>query len=149
MLLILLDIKTPLSKVGGFLNIYSVVKYYQHIIHRQNSTVTLSHPGNLRVETNVKVSAATLCILTKVKVFCRNFHLIINIINKKAFVGLGNFDNVQTERKIFKYANWPRLQIKRTGPSSWSLKLVCPRPAGPSSWSVQLVCLAGPSSWSV
>ena len=31
------------------------------------------------------------------------------------------------------YANWPRLHIKRTGPSSWS---------------VQLVCLAGPSSWS-
>ena len=40
-----------------------------------------------------------------------------NIFNK-AFVGLGSCDNVQTERGIFKYANWPRLQIKRTDPSS-------------------------------
>ena len=49
----------------------------------------------------------------------------------KAFVGFGSCDNVQTERKIFEYANWPRLQIKRTGPSSWSVQLV--RPAGLSS----------------
>ena len=28
----------------------------------------------------------------------------------KAFVGLGSCDNVQTERSIFKYANWPKLQ---------------------------------------
>ena len=62
----------------------------------------------------------------------------------KAFVGLGSCDNVQTERKIFEYANWPRLQIKRTGPSSWSVQLV--RPAGPSSWSIQLVCPAALSS---
>ena len=58
--------------------------------------------------------------------------------------------NIQTERKIFKYANCPRLQIKRTGLSSGSVQLV--RPAGPFSWSVQLVCsvyLAGLFSWSV
>ena len=65
----------------------------------------------------------------------------------KAFVGLGSCDNVQTERKIFEYANWPRLQIKRAGPSSWSVQLVCA--AVLSSWSVQLVCLAVPSSWSI
>ena len=34
--------------------------------------------------------------------------------------------NVQTETSIFKYANWPRLQIKRTGLSSWSIQLVRP-----------------------
>ena len=38
----------------------------------------------------------------------------------KAFVGLGSCDNVQTKRSIFEYANWPRHQIWRTGPSSWS-----------------------------
>ena len=70
----------------------------------------------------------------------------------KAFVGLGSCDNVQTERKIFEYANWPRPQIKRAGPSSWcpsswSLQLVCP--AGSSSWFVQLVRPAGSSSWFV
>ena len=65
----------------------------------------------------------------------------------KAFVGLRSCNYVQTERSIFKYANWPRLQVKRTGPSSWSVQLV--RPAGPSSWSVQLVCLEDPFSWSV
>merc|ERR1712081_136047 len=65
----------------------------------------------------------------------------------KAFVGLGSCDNVQTERIIFEYANWPRIQIKRTGLSSWSIQLV--RPAGTSSWSVQLVRPAGPSSWFV
>ena len=32
---------------------------------------------------------------------------------------LGSCNNVQTERKIFEYANGPRLQIKRTGLSSW------------------------------
>ena len=36
----------------------------------------------------------------------------------KAFVGLENCDNVQTERSILEYANWPRLQVKRTGQSS-------------------------------
>ena len=41
----------------------------------------------------------------------------------KAFVGLGGCDNVQTERKIFEYANWPN-KIKRTGLSSWSVQLV-------------------------
>ena len=30
-------------------------------------------------------------------------------------------DNIQTERSIFEYANWPRLQIKITDPSSWSV----------------------------
>ena len=38
----------------------------------------------------------------------------------KAFVGLGSCDKDQTERKIFEYANWSRLQINRTGPSSWA-----------------------------
>ena len=70
-------------------------------------------------------------------IFFQNSVVTIN----KAFVGLRSCDNVQTERKIFKYANWPRLQIKRTGLSSWSVQLV--RPAGPSSWSVKLVRLAG------
>ena len=65
----------------------------------------------------------------------------------KAFVGLGSCDNVQTKRKIFEYANWPRLKIKRTGPSSCSVQLV--RSAGPSSWSVQLIRSACLSSWSV
>ena len=60
----------------------------------------------------------------------------------KAFVGLRNCDNVKTERSIFEYAKWPRLQIKRSGPSSWSVHLVCQ--AGPSSWSIQLVRLADP-----
>ena len=63
----------------------------------------------------------------------------------KAFVELGSCDNVHTERKIFEYANWRRLQIKRTGRpaglSIWSILLA--RPAGQSSWSVQLVYLAG------
>ena len=40
----------------------------------------------------------------------------------KAFVGLGSCDNVQTERSIFEYVNWPKLLKK------------------------ELVCLAGPSS---
>merc|ERR1719317_1521788 len=57
------------------------------------------------------------------------FHILVMI--NKAFVGLGSCDNVQTERIIFEYANWPRLQLKRTGQSSWSVQLVCP--AGPSS----------------
>ena len=52
-------------------------------------------------------------------------------IKNKAFVGLGSSNNVQTERKIFEYANWRRLQLKRTGLSSWSVQLV--RPAGPIS----------------
>ena len=30
----------------------------------------------------------------------------------KVFVGLRSCDNVQTERSIFEYANWPMLQIK-------------------------------------
>ena len=30
-------------------------------------------------------------------------------------------DNIQTERSIFEYANWPRIQIKITDPSSWSV----------------------------
>ena len=38
----------------------------------------------------------------------------------KAFVGLGSCENVQIEMSIFEYAKWPRLQIKRTSPSSWS-----------------------------
>ena len=73
--------------------------------------------------------------------------VLIDLKRNKAFVGLGSCDNVQTERKIFEYANWPRLYIKRTGPSSWFYQLV--RPNSPSSWSVQLVRPAGPSSWSV
>ena len=32
------------------------------------------------------------------------------IKNKKAFDGLGSCDNVQTERSIFEYANWPGLR---------------------------------------
>ena len=28
----------------------------------------------------------------------------------KAFVGLGSCDNVQAERSIFEYANWPKLR---------------------------------------
>ena len=55
----------------------------------------------------------------------------------KAFVGLGSCDNVQTKRSFFKYAKWPRLQIKRTGLVS---------PADLSSWSIQLVHPAGLSS---
>ena len=73
-------------------------------------------------------------------------HLLLYKYNK-AFVGLGRCDNVQTERLIFEYANWQRLQIERTGQSSWSIQLV--RPAGLFSWSVQMVNPAGPSSWSV
>ena len=72
---------------------------------------------------------------------------ICSSLKNKAFIGLGSCDNVQIERIIFEYENWPRLQIKRNGLSSWSVQLV--RPAGPSKWSVQLVCPAGPSSWSV
>ena len=49
-----------------------------------------------------------------------------------AFVGIGSCDNVQTERSIFKYANWLRLQIKRIGLSSWSDKLT--HLANFSSW---------------
>ena len=30
--------------------------------------------------------------------------------NNKAFFELGSCDNVQTERSIFKYSNWPKLQ---------------------------------------
>ena len=66
--------------------------------------------------------------------------LIYNVLRlkgHKTFDGLRSCNNVQTERKIFEYVNWRRLQIKRTGPSSWSIQLV--RPAGPFSWSVQLV----------
>ena len=65
----------------------------------------------------------------------------------KAFVGLGSCDNVQIVTSIFKNVKWPRLQIKRTGPSSYSVQLV--HPASPSSWSIQLVRQAGLSSWSV
>ena len=68
-------------------------------------------------------------------------------IKNKAFVGLRSCDNVQTERSIFEYANWQRLQVKRTGLSSWFVQLV--RPADPFSWSVQLVRSAGPSRWYV
>ena len=35
----------------------------------------------------------------------KSFRELKNAINK-AFVGLGSCDNVQTERSIFKYANW-------------------------------------------
>ena len=42
-------------------------------------------------------------------------------VPNKAFGGLGSCNNIQTERLIFKYANWPRLQIKRTVMSSWSV----------------------------
>ena len=41
--------------------------------------------------------------------------------NNKAFAGLGSCDKVQTERSIFEYENWPKLQNQRTGPSSWSV----------------------------
>ena len=34
-----------------------------------------------------------------------------NLLANKAFVGLGSCVNVQTETSIFKYANWPRLQV--------------------------------------
>ena len=37
--------------------------------------------------------------------------------NNKAFVGLRSSDNVQTERSIFEYANWQKLQKYKTGPS--------------------------------
>ena len=53
-----------------------------------------------------------------------NIFFIVFTVKNKAFVGLGSCDKVQTERKIFEYANWPKLKIKRTGP------------AGPSSKSV-------------
>ena len=66
------------------------------------------------------------------------------MVKNKAFVGLGSCDNLQTKRSIFEYANWPRLQIKRTGPSSWSVQLVCL--ASLSSGSVQLVRPAGLTS---
>ena len=72
---------------------------------------------------------------------------LISYKGNKAFVGLGSCDNEQTERKIFEYANLPRLQIKRTGPSSWSVQLVCS--PGLLSWSIQLVRPASLSSWSV
>ena len=58
----------------------------------------------------------------------------------KVFIRLRSCNNFQTERSIFEYGNWPRLQIKKTGPSSSSVQLV--RPARLSSWYVQLVCLA-------
>merc|ERR1712013_237358 len=73
--------------------------------------------------------------------------VVFVIIVVDPFVGLGSCDNVQTETLIFKYANCPNLKIERTGPSSWSVQLVCS--AGPSSRSIHLVCPAGPSSWSV
>ena len=53
----------------------------------------------------------------------------------------------ECETSFFEYANWPRLQMKRTGPYSWSVQLVLP--AGPFSWSIQLVHPVGPSSWAV
>ena len=53
-------------------------------------------------------------------------HLCFHMNQNKAFVGLGSCDNVQTERSIIKYANWPRLQIKRTGLSRQSVKLLSP-----------------------
>jgi len=68
-------------------------------------------------------------------------NIITGINLNKAFVGLGSCDNVQTETSIFEYANWPSLQIKRTGPYSWSVQLIFP--AGLSSWSIQLVCPTG------
>ena len=71
----------------------------------------------------------------------------VRLFKKQAFIGLGSGNNIQTERSIFEYANWPRLQAKRTGPSSWSVQLV--RTAGPSSWSVHLIRPADPSSRSM
>ena len=44
-------------------------------------------------------------------------------LENKVFVGLGSCDNVLTENSILKYVNWPRLQMKRTGLSSWSVQL--------------------------
>ena len=35
----------------------------------------------------------------------------LDTISNKAFIGLGSCDNVQTERSIFEYVNWPWLQI--------------------------------------
>ena len=32
-------------------------------------------------------------------------------IKNKDYVGLARCDNIQTRRKIFEYANWPRLKI--------------------------------------
>ena len=54
--------------------------------------------------------------MAKIYVYHEVSMFILN--ENKAFVRLGSFDNVQTERSIFKYADWPRLQIKRTGLSS-------------------------------
>ena len=59
------------------------------------------------------------------------FEDICRLYLNKAYVRLTSCHNVQTERKIFEYANWPRLQLKRTGLSSWYVQLV--RPAGLSS----------------
>ena len=41
-----------------------------------------------------------MCVVLRCKAQQRN----------KAFVGLGRCDNVQTERSIIEYANWPKLQ---------------------------------------
>ena len=40
----------------------------------------------------------------------RKFQGSFKNVSNKAFVGLGSCDNVQTERSIFEYANWPKLQ---------------------------------------
>ena len=71
----------------------------------------------------------------------------------KAFVSLGSCNKVQTERLIFKYANWPRLQIKnwsvllvhQAGWTSWPDQL--DTPAGQTSWTDQLDGSAGQTSW--
>ena len=96
--------------------------FYLQVNSAKSISISISQPGGQKRKNKVL------------------YFLQLQKIENKAFVGLGSCDNVQTERSIFEYANWPRLQVKRTGPSSWFVQLV--RPADPSSWSVQLVWLA-------
>ena len=56
------------------------------------------------------------------------FEDICRLYLNKAYVRLTSCHNVQTERKIFEYANWSRLQIKRNGPSAIFLSPYSPEP---------------------
>ena len=78
---------------------------------------------------------------------CMNAFMIFYKISKQGLRRTRKLRQCTNWKKIFEYVNWPRLQIKRTGPSSWSVQLV--RPAVLSSWSFQLVHPIGPSGWSI
>ena len=55
----------------------------------------------------------TLNTIDQKNVRSKYFGLKISFWPNKSFVRLWSCDNVQTERKIFEYAHWPRLQIER------------------------------------